>query len=212
MSENKNLTRKDFIKGMGMTIAGVTVAGGLGGVLTGCSSEASADAAPFPYKYTKMDPDAAEKRAYDAYMEQGGWGVGVAEGLFGTMADEVGYPYNQIPPASFTLASSGYQQGALCGAIGVATNFIGMVTEPDLSKQLTNELLTWYKTFEFPQYQPENLGLAQTVAESTLCEVSVEKFMEAEGVPHADPRRKARCAGVTADVVRKTIEILNEKA
>lgn len=137
--------------------------------------------------------------------------MGVAEGLFGIMAKEVGYPYNQIPPAAFTLASSGYQQGSLCGALGVATVFIGMVTDVDTSKEVTNELLTWYKTFEFPQYQPEGLGLKHTIADSTLCEISVEKFMDAEGVKHGDPRRKSRCAGVSGDVVRKTIELLNAR-
>lgn len=73
MTENKNLTRKDFIKGMGMTLAGVTVAGGLGGVLTGCTSDkASAEAAPYPFKYIKMDPAAGEEAAFNAYKEQGG--------------------------------------------------------------------------------------------------------------------------------------------
>ena len=212
MTENKNLTRKDFIKGMGMTLAGVTVAGGLGGVLTGCSSSASAEAAPYPYKYTKMDADKAEAVAYDTYFEKGGWGVGVAEGLFGTMAAEVGYPYNQIPPQAFTLASSGYQQSTLCGALGVASVFIGMVTDVDTSKEINTELYNWYKTAEFPMYQPENLNLKTTIAETTLCEESVSRFMEAEGVKYGDPKRKARCAGVTADVVRKTIELLNARA
>lgn len=128
------------------------------------------------------------------------------------MADDIGYPYNQIPPAAFTLSSSGYQQSTLCGALGVASVFIGMVTDVDNSKAINTELYNWYKQFDFPHYQPENLGLTTTVAESTLCEHSVGKFMEAEGVDYGDPKRKARCAGVTADVVRKTIELLNEKA
>ena len=34
--------------------------------------------------------------------------------------------------------------------------------------------------------------------------------MEAQGVAYGDHERKARCAGVTADVLRKTIELLNE--
>ena len=59
-------------------------------------------------------------------------------------------------------------------------------------------------------YQPENLGLKTTVAESTLCEISVNKFMEAQGVAYGDPERKSRCAGVTADVTRKMVELLNE--
>ncbi len=34
--------------------------------------------------------------------------------------------------------------------------------------------------------------------------------MEAHGVAYGDPERKSRCAGTTADVVRKMIELLNE--
>lgn len=75
MSNNKGISRKDFIKGMGVSIAGVAVAGGLGGVLTGCAATpvASVDGAPaWPFKYTKIDPAKAEERAYNSYFEDGG--------------------------------------------------------------------------------------------------------------------------------------------
>ena len=61
MSENKQISRKDFLKGMGYTAASVAVVGSLGGLLTGCSQPAPAavDTSqepqhPFPYK--KIDP------------------------------------------------------------------------------------------------------------------------------------------------------------
>ncbi len=59
-------------------------------------------------------------------------------------------------------------------------------------------------------YQPEGLNLTHTVAGTTLCDDSVGNYMEAQGVAYGDHERKARCAGVTADVLRKTIELLNE--
>lgn len=214
MTENKQMSRKTFLKGMGTSLAGVAVVGTLGTVLTGCSADTAstnvAGAAPYPFKYTKLDPAEAEKRGYDTYFEKGGWGVGVAEGFFGYLADEVGYPFDQLPPEAFTHAGSGYGQGTLCGAIGVAATCIGMVTDVDTSKKLVAELFNWYKDFEFPQYQPEDLNLVHTVAGSTLCNDSVGNFMEAQGVAYGDHERKARCAGVTADVLRKMIELLNE--
>ena len=85
-----------------------------------------------------------------------------------------------------------------------------MVCEPDQAKKILGELSAWYRTAEFPMYQPEGLGLKNTVAESTLCSESVGKFMEAQGVAYGDPERKSRCAGVTADVARKMVELLNE--
>ena len=212
MGNNKEISRKDFIKGMGVSLAGVAVAGGLGGMLTGCSAGpvASAESAPaWPMKYKKLDPAKAEAKAFTGYKEKGGWGVGVAEGFFGSLAEEVGYPFNQFPTAAFTNAASGYGAGTLCGCLGVAATCIGTVTDVDTSKKLVAELFNWYETAEFPQYQPENLGLAHTVADSVLCEQSVGNFMEVQKVKYGDPERKSRCAGTTADVVRKMVELLN---
>lgn len=216
MSENKQISRKDFIKGMGVSLAGVAVAGGLGSLLTGCAPTASVSSSTekpvWPFKYKKLDPAKAEERGFNAYKEKGGWGVGVAEGFFGLLADEVGYPFNQIPTEAFTNAGGGYGQATLCGAIGVAAACIGTVCDVDKSKKVVAELSKWYKTHEFPQYQPEGLNLKHTVANSVLCEESVGIFMKETGFAYGDPERKSRCAGVTADVVRKMVELLNEMA
>lgn len=72
------------------------------------------------------------------------------------------------------------------------------------------DLSKWYKKAEFPMYQPEGLNLKTTVAGTTLCDDSVGNYMEAEGVAYGDPERKSRCAGTTADVTRKMVEMLNE--
>ena len=73
--ENKTISRKDFLKGVGTSLAGVAVMGTLGSTLTGCTDSGSADtgeAAPYPYKYTKLDPAVGEEMAYNTYFEQGG--------------------------------------------------------------------------------------------------------------------------------------------
>jgi len=59
-------------------------------------------------------------------------------------------------------------------------------------------------------YQPEGLNLPTTIANSTLCEDSVGEFMKLTGVAYGDPERKSRCAGTTADVTKKMVELLNE--
>lgn len=110
----------------------------------------------------------------------------------------------------FINASSGYQQSSLCGCIGVAAACIGAVCDADTAKKLIVQLENWYKQADMPVYQPENLGLKTTIAESILCADSVGKFMEAQGVAYGDPERKSRCAGVTADTTRKMVELLNE--
>lgn len=134
----------------------------------------------------------------------------MAEGLFGEMADKVGYPFNQFPTEAFVVAAGGYAgTNTLCGALGVAATFIGVVCDRDQQKEVVKALWTWYEKENFPHYQPAGMNLTQTVANSVICYDSVGKFMEAEGVPYGDARRKERCAGVTAEVVKKTVELLN---
>jgi hypothetical protein len=76
MTESKQISRKDFMKGVGVTVAGVAVTGGLGGLLTGCAApEAAADtqtAPEWPLPYQKLDVETVKERAYNAYFEKGG--------------------------------------------------------------------------------------------------------------------------------------------
>lgn len=79
----KQISRKDFLKGVGKTVAGVTILGGVSGLLTACSTPT--DATPeaqtpvavtekpqWPFTYVKLDPAKAEQRAYDAYKTGAG--------------------------------------------------------------------------------------------------------------------------------------------
>ncbi len=72
----KQISRKDFLKGMGTTVAGVAAVGTLGGLLTGCSAQVASggvDEAPaHPFKYVKLDPAKAEEIGYNTYFENGG--------------------------------------------------------------------------------------------------------------------------------------------
>ncbi len=75
--EKKQISRKDFLKGAGVSVAGVAMAGGLGAVLTGCTTAAvdtaeSTSAPQWPFKYVKLDPATVEARAYNGYKEMGG--------------------------------------------------------------------------------------------------------------------------------------------
>lgn len=78
MSENKQISRKDFLKGMGYTAASVVAVGSIGGLLTGCSTtqattEVDTSQAPaYPWTYKKLDPAVVEAAAYKGYKEKGG--------------------------------------------------------------------------------------------------------------------------------------------
>ncbi len=109
----------------------------------------------------------------------------------------------------FTNYGAGFQAAALCGSLGTAAACIGSVCDGDTAKKLLVELETWYKEAELPIYQPENLNLPTTVAGSVMCADSVGNFMAKTGYAMGDPERKARCAGVAADITGKIVELLN---
>ncbi len=77
---------------------------------------------------------------------------------------------------------------------------------------MINELMAWYKDTPFPIYQPKGMNLPTTVADSSLCHVSVTKFMQLMDIPRDSPERKERCGGLTADVAKFTVAMLNDFA
>ena len=103
------------------------------------------------------------------------------------------------------------KSATLCGSLGTAAACIGSVCDADTQKKILADLFNWYKSHDFPQYQPEDLDLPTTVADSLLCVDSVGKFMEVSGYAMGDPERKSRCAGVAAEVSKKMVELLNEE-
>jgi len=125
------------------------------------------------------------------------------------LAEEVGYPYNQIPTETFLGYLGGFEQASLCGTVAVGSAFIYSVCEKETASKLAKELYSWYKEASFPYYQAEGIDLKQTVAKSTLCGDSVAVWMEETGFEFGSDERKTRCAGVAADTAKKVIELLN---
>ena len=97
----------------------------------------------------------------------------------------------------------------MCGTLGTAAACIGSVCDPTTAKKILGELESWYKETSSPVYQPENMDLPQTVANSLLCSDSVGTFLKESGFAAGSPEHLARCAGLTADVTRKMVELLN---
>ena len=204
---NKMQTRRVFLMTAGKLAAGAALVTTVNPVLNAIAEEKpGAPAYPFPYK--KLDPAVAEERGYRGYYEKGGCARGVADAIIGQLADDVGYPFNQIPIDMYANGATGYGAGSLCGSLAGAVNAIGLVCEPDSAKKLTQELFAWYRKAELPIYQPK-LASVTTVANSVNCDESVTGYMEATGVKMGDEARKERCAGVTGDTAKKTVELLN---
>ena len=176
-------------------------------VLAGAENTAN-EVPAYPYPYKELDPAVAEKIAYEGYFENGCC-YGVAKGLLAELREKVGYPYTVIPAEMFANGKEGYTCGTLCGALGGAVGIIGLCCGPDDSRELVKKLFAWYTSTDLPIYQPEEAAPVQTVAPSVNCSDSITTFMMAANVERKDPIRKRRCGGLSGDVARKTVELLN---
>lgn len=196
-------SRRDFLKSAGKLAFGACVAS-----VVPMSAMAEENTVSHPYPYVELDPAAAEKIAYEGYFENGCC-FGVAKGLLAELSAKVGFPYTIFDPAIFANGKEGYTCGTLCGALGGAVGVIGMCCAPDDARKVTAELIKWYTSTPLPIYQPEADCPTQTISPSANCIDSVSAFMTAANVERADPIRKRRCGGVSGDVARKTVELLN---
>ena len=176
-------------------------------VIAGAENTAN-EVPAYPYPYKELDPAVAEKVAYEGYFENGCC-YGVAKGLLAELREKVGYPYTVIPAEMFANGKEGYTCGTLCGALGGAVGIIGLCCGPDDSRELVKKLFAWYTSTDLPIYQPEEAAPVQTIAPSVNCSDSITTFMTAANVERKDPIRKRRCGGLSGDVARKTVELLN---
>ncbi|MBQ2700994.1 MAG: FMN-binding protein [Clostridia bacterium] len=205
--KNFDLSRRDFLRVGCKGLVGAAALTAMPTVLAGAEGTA---APAYPFPYTKLDAEKVAARGYASFYALGGCAVGAFDAIIGTLADEVGYPFNQIPVKMMCNGAAGYSVGTLCGSLGGCAAALGILCEPAVSKQLMNELFTWYCGMAFPTYNPDNYEFTTTVSGSVNCNESVTKFMKANGIESmGDDKRKARCAAVTAECARKCVELLN---
>ena len=208
-------SRRTFLKKTGLSLSGLAFLS-----LAGCSQTASsssvaasvassqpaADAAAadaeieipaHPYPACEFDLDRVEQLAYESFYENGCC-YAVTNALLTELKEKVGFPYTAIPAEMFVNGKTGYGASSLCGSLGGAAAIIGLMCAPDDASAITKELFNWYTS--------TNLPIAKTVN----CADSVTAFMAAAGITEmSDPRRLARCGGVSGDVAKKTAELLN---
>lgn len=70
----QEMSRRKFLCGAGVSLAGVALGGGIGALLGYSQQEANASEVPapsWPAEYQLLDPDEAARRGYDGYKEDG---------------------------------------------------------------------------------------------------------------------------------------------
>lgn len=114
--------------------------------------------------------------------------------------------------AAYTSFAGGVEGwGSMCGALVAPIQLIGMVAEGEEKSAMINELMSFYRTHPFPEYQTGEFDLPKVAVNSSLCHVSVTTWMNESGMgPRGSAERKARCAGLVADVCKFTAELLNK--
>ncbi len=135
------------------------------------------------------------------------------------MAQEIGQPFTLIPTEMYAHFAGGVALwGTICGSIAVAASAIGLVSDPETQRELTRELFGWYNREAHPAWTPTGKEEQPQIAvNSTLCHVSVTKWMNYAGevfgkrLEFSGPERGERCARLTASVSKKTIQLLNDK-
>jgi len=227
--------RRQFIAGVGKFAAGAAVGMGALG-LVGCSSTETAQAEgentsaeggaskvelpAWPWPYKKLDVEKVRKAGYDYYHAGLHCMGGAFKAIIGTLAEEVGFPYNALPIDTMAFYGQGGVMGwaTLCGAANGASMAINLVLGNKHEKlgAAINEVMGYYSTEPMPTAASNKFGdmgeLAQSVAGNPLCHASVTNWCKASGYKSFSKERAERCGRITGDTAARAAEILNEIA
>ena len=117
--------------------------------------------------------------------------------------------------------------GTLCGALNGAAAAIGLylgtankkAPESKARDKLIAELFAWYEQAQLPAFKPtadqaaqvkgKAIDMPATCARSVLCHRSVGVWCKSSGHCASSKERSERCARLTGDVAKKTVELLN---
>ena len=207
---SNELSRRDFLRTTGKGLLGVAAVS----VIPAAMAEAPAaeiGAPAYPWTYHKLDKKAVQDRAFTNFGLYGGCCSSVASAIIEELAEQYGYPYNQINGNMFAIGAGGFGRQNLCGSLGGAFFAIGLLVPRADVGALRNELYSYYESTAFPIYVPAGDPEHQwhTVAGSELCRDSVNNWMAESGYKFGDPERVYRCKCLSADVAGKVVEMLN---
>lgn len=220
------LSRRELLAGAGkLTAMGglvVASAGGLG-FLAGCgdsagttSTAAEKQGAKLPWPYAKLNTGDIKQMQELAH---GNWFVGFCayatfSGIISRLREKVGEPYTSFPMEVITYAHGGTAGwGGTCGTLIGAGLASSLAAGPKDGEAILNEVIKWYSETELPIYMPDKpKAVIKTVSrsDSSLCHVSVDKWMKKEGVGFLSAQQMERCGRLSADVAAKTVEYLNQ--
>jgi len=222
---NREVSRRQWLSSAGLA-AGSSLLAGCSEALEGAQANqkagfpTAAGASPptnqegSGWKYVRLDPAAVAAEAY-RLMHPGGCMYGLFSSIMAAIARLEGEPYLSFPVHMMKYGQGGVGHwGSLCGALNGGAAVFGLfVPQKEQREQLIAELFSWYEATELPTYRPNGAGgaspIGTSVARSVLCHVSAGEWCRSTGHESDSPERKERCRRLTADVARKSVELLN---
>lgn len=214
-----NVNRRQMLGLMGGAVAAGLGAGAVGS-MAGSANAMPIEEKPFSWTPRILDVDEVQPIAHERFYHQGfGCGYGVYYSIIGTMGKKWGEPYQSFPFSMMEMGKSGVSEwGTLCGALLGAVAVMAMFWGRKDRDPMVDELFRWYEVTAFPVYTPRkglpvgmDRDLPTSVADSVLCHISVSKWAYSSGLPAQSKERSERCARITADTAKKTVEIMNSK-
>ena len=130
------------------------------------------------------------------------------------MGEKYGAPYNTFPFSCMEYGKSATGWGGTCGSLIGASTVISLFFPRKIAVPLHKELYRWYEVTALPIYQPKageakiDGPLASNISESILCHISVSRWCNESGFPAKSKERSERCGRITADVAKKTAELI----
>lgn len=211
---SNELNRRDALRFAGLA-AGAFFAGGS---LEAFAAEKAASGET--WKYAVVDPKKVADLAYESYavgrcMYATFKGIVYNVGLALEKTDPLAAaPILQFPYYMMKYGTGGANDwGSLCGSLNGAMAAISLfVADSKKRKALCDEIANYYEQTMFPIYKPANddFGpMPQTISGSILCHVSSGKWAMLAQKRTDSPERSERCTRMSADVARKTAELLN---
>jgi hypothetical protein len=210
----KAIDRRGFIATAGLSL-------GAPALLLGGRPAATPAAKPtpaFPWRYEALDPTETAEQAYTLISKGGGGCMyAVFAAIVGSLATRLGEPYRSFPLDMMQYGKGGVAgQGSLCGAVNGGAAALGLLAGyGENGLKLIREVCQWYEQTELPVFTPRSpadaASMPRSISKSLLCRDSVAAWCAAAGLPASHPQRFERCHRLTADVARKTVELLNAR-
>jgi hypothetical protein len=188
--------------------------GGRASLLGGLSGYAQ-EFPQHPWTYKRLDPNKTAALGYEGF-----WSGRCGYGVFIAIVGQLGYKF---PYEMFICFQGGIEDfGSLCGALNGAACAIGLLTtgkggklgKEGPRKYLISDLYVWYEKTRLPLYKPAKQNkptkpIPSSETGSVLCHSTLARWAKKSGFTMDSDERSERCARVTADVAKKTAEILN---